>query len=88
MAVLPRNHQLGKVVEMKGTDNSFVPIGFSRTEIERLKNWSGKCEGPGGGDRRVKELEWEMRKTGQGGVDGVKNRSGKCEGPGQRGGDQ
>jgi hypothetical protein len=41
------NHQLGKVVEMKGIDGSFVPVGFSRTE--RLKNWSGKCEGLGGG---------------------------------------
>jgi hypothetical protein len=59
------NHQLGKVVEMKGTDGSFVPIGFLRTETERLKNWSGKCEGPGGG----------------GGIDGLKNQSGKCEGP-------
>jgi hypothetical protein len=35
------NHQLGKV----------VPVGFSRTETERLKNWSEKCERPkrGGG---------------------------------------
>jgi nucleoid-associated protein YejK len=43
------NHQLGKVVEMKRTDGSFVPVGFSRTETERLKNQSGKCEGSGGG---------------------------------------
>jgi hypothetical protein len=43
------NHQLGKVVEMKGIDGTFVPIGFSRTGTERLKNWSGKCEGPGEG---------------------------------------
>ncbi len=57
---------------------------------------SGKCEGPGRGDRSVKEpelggrrgkeLEWEMRRTGRteggGGVDGVKNWSGKCGGPG------
>jgi hypothetical protein len=81
------NHQLGKVVEMKGIDGSFVPVGFSRTEIERLKNWSGKCErpgegidelknrsgkweGPAGGDRRVKEPEWEMRRTGRGGLTG------------------
>jgi adenosyl cobinamide kinase/adenosyl cobinamide phosphate guanylyltransferase len=35
------NHQLGKVVEMKGTDGSFVLVGFSRTGTERLKNWSG-----------------------------------------------
>jgi hypothetical protein len=63
---------------MKGTDGSFVHVGFSRTGTERLKNWSekckgldegginglknrsGKCEGPTGGDRRVKESEWEM----------------------------
>jgi len=51
------NHQLVKVVEMKRIDGSFVSVGFSRTGIKRLKNWSGKCEGPGKGDRRVKELE-------------------------------
>jgi hypothetical protein len=47
---------------MKGTDSSFVLVGFSRTgtKTERFKNWSGKCEGPGGGDPWVKELEWEM----------------------------
>jgi hypothetical protein len=45
---------------MKGTDSSFVPVGFSRTGIERLKNWSGKCEGLAEGDQRVKEPEWEM----------------------------
>jgi hypothetical protein len=45
---------------MKGTDSSFVLVGFSGTGTERLKNWNGKCEGPGGGDRRVKKLEWEM----------------------------
>jgi hypothetical protein len=28
--------------------------------IDELKNRSGKCEGSGGGDRRVKEPEWEM----------------------------
>jgi len=72
---------------MKGTDGSFVHVGFSRTGIERLKNWSGKCEGPGGGvdglknrsgkwegpaggDRRVKEPEWEMQRTGRGGLTG------------------
>jgi hypothetical protein len=67
------NHELGKVVEMKGTDDSFVPVGFSRTGTERLKNWSEKCEGPGWGGsmgarvgnvkdraegaRQIKELE-------------------------------
>jgi len=45
---------------MKGTDDSFVPVGFSRIGTERLKNRSGKCEGSGGGDGRVKEPEWEM----------------------------
>jgi hypothetical protein len=54
--------------------------------IDKLKNRSGKCEGPGGGARRVKEPEWQMRRTGRGGVDGIKNRSEKCEGPGRRGG--
>ncbi len=54
------NHQLSKVVAMKGSDGSFVPVGFSRTGIERLKNWSGKCEGLSGGDRRVKKTEWKM----------------------------
>jgi len=49
VAVFPRNHQFGKVVEMKGTNGSFVPIGFSRIGTERLKNWSGKCEGSGEG---------------------------------------
>jgi hypothetical protein len=44
-----KNHQLGKVVEMKGINDSFVPVGLSRTGTERLKNWSGKCEGPGRG---------------------------------------
>ncbi len=34
-----------------------------------------------GGDQRVKESEWKMRRRG-GGVDGVKNRSGQWEGPG------
>ncbi len=32
--------------------------------IDELKNRSGKCEGPGGGARRGKEPEWEMRRTG------------------------
>jgi len=32
--------------------------------IDRLKNRSGKCEGLGEGARRVKESEWEMRRTG------------------------
>ncbi len=54
------NHQLGKVVEMKGTDGSFVPVGFSKIETERLKNWSGKCEEPAGGVQWVKQPEWEM----------------------------
>jgi hypothetical protein len=28
--------------------------------IDGLKNRSGKCEGPGEGDQRVKKPEWEM----------------------------
>jgi len=35
-----------------------------------------------GRDRRGKEPEWEMCRTGRGGIDRLKNRSGKCEGPG------
>jgi hypothetical protein len=35
-----------------------------------------------------KEPEWEMPRTGRGGLDGLKNWSGKCEGPGRGGGDQ
>jgi hypothetical protein len=62
------NHKLDKVVEMKGTDGSFVLGG-----IDGLKNQSGKCEGPGEGARRVKEPEWKMRRTGRGGVDKIKN---------------
>jgi hypothetical protein len=31
--------------------------------LDGLKNRRGKCEGPAGGARRVKELEWEMRRT-------------------------
>jgi hypothetical protein len=37
--------------------------------IDVLKNQSGKCEGPGGGNRRVKEPEWEMPRTGAAGGD-------------------
>jgi hypothetical protein len=43
------NHQFGKVVEIKGTDGSLVPIGFSRTGTHGLKNRCRVCEGPGGG---------------------------------------
>ncbi len=55
------NHQLDKVVEMKKIDGFFVPIGFSKTEIERLKNWSGKCERPGEGIDGLKNPsgKWE-----------------------------
>jgi len=35
-----------------------------RGGIDGLKNWRGKCEGPGrGGGRRGKEPEWEMQRT-------------------------
>ncbi len=54
--------------------------------INGLKNRSGKCKGSAGGNRRVKEPEWEMRRTGRGGLDGLKNRSGKWEGPVEGGG--
>jgi hypothetical protein len=32
----------------------------------RVNNQSGKCEGPAGGNRQVKEPEWEMQRTGRG----------------------
>jgi hypothetical protein len=51
---------------MKGIDSSFVPVGFSKTGTKRLKNWSGKCEGLGGEDRRVNEPEWEMGRIDEG----------------------
>ncbi len=38
--------------------------------IDGLKNRSGKCEGSARGDRRVKEPEWEMRRTGAAGGGG------------------
>jgi hypothetical protein len=38
--------------------------------INGLKNQSGKCKGPGEGARPVKEPEWEMRRTGRGGLTG------------------
>ncbi len=38
--------------------------------LDRLKNQSEKCEGPGRGARRVKEPEWEMQRTGRGGGGG------------------
>jgi len=55
------NHQLGKVVELKGIDGSFVLVGFSRTGIEKLKNWSGKCEGSSEGIDGLKNWsgKWE-----------------------------
>jgi hypothetical protein len=34
--------------------------------IDGLKNRSEKCEGPAGWARRVKEPEWELRRTGRG----------------------
>jgi len=51
--------------------------------LNGLKNRSGKCEGPGGGGRRGKEPEWEMRRTGQGGRRG---KEPDFEGLGRRGG--
>ncbi len=53
---------------MKGIDGSFVPVGFSRTGTERLKNWSGKCEGPGGGGiDRLKNWSGKCEGPGEGG---------------------
>jgi hypothetical protein len=75
------NHQLNKVVEMKGTVGSFVPVRFSRTGIERLKNWSGKCEGSGEGIDGLKNRSEKCEGSGEG-IDGLKNRSEKCEGSG------
>jgi hypothetical protein len=61
------NHQFGKVVEIKGTDGSLVPTGFSRTGTDGLKNRSGVSEGPRGGGTGV-----GMGRTGArgGGTDG------------------
>ncbi len=33
-----KNHELDKVVEMKGIEGSFVPVEFSRIGTERLKS--------------------------------------------------
>ncbi len=54
--------------------------------IDGLKNWSEKCEGPAGGDRRVKEPEWEMRRTGRGGSTGERTRVGNAKDRGGGGG--
>jgi hypothetical protein len=64
------NHQFGKVVEIKGIDNSLVHIDFSRTEIDGLKNRSGICESSGGG-----VLTGSIT-----GVGNVKDRA-RCRGP-------
>jgi hypothetical protein len=61
---------------MKGIDDSFVLVGFSRTETERLKNSSGKCEGPGGGIDVLKNMS-EKCEGSAGGIEGLKNWSGK-----------
>jgi hypothetical protein len=44
--------------------------GSAEGGIDGLENRSGKCEGLAGGDRRVIEPEWEMRRIGQGGSTG------------------
>jgi hypothetical protein len=48
------------------------PLPLLLDGIDRLKNRSGKCEGSGegGGDRRDKESEWEMCRTGREGSTG------------------
>jgi hypothetical protein len=38
--------------------------------IDGLESRSEKCEGPAGGDRQVREPEWEMRRIGRGGSTG------------------
>ncbi len=43
--------------------------------IDGLENRSGKCKGSARGDQRVKEPEWEMRRTSRRGIDELKNRS-------------
>jgi len=42
--------------------------------LDGLKNWSGKCEGSAKGARRVKEPEWEMRRTGARGTNNCLKR--------------
>ncbi len=61
-----KNHHLGKVVEMKRTDDSFVLIRFSRIETERLKIWSGKCGGPGEGINGLKNRREKCEGSGEG----------------------
>ncbi len=53
--------------------------------IDRLKNRSGKCEGPVGGLDRLQNRSGKCEGSAEG-LDGLENRSGKCEGLGQ--GDQ
>ncbi len=55
-----------KVIEMKRTDGFFVLVGFSRTKTERLKNWSGKCEGPGWGIDGLKNRSGKCEGSGGG----------------------
>jgi hypothetical protein len=54
--------------------------------INGLKNRSGKCEAPGGGARRVKGPEWEMRRIEQGGSTGQRTRVGNAKDWGGEGG--
>jgi hypothetical protein len=69
---------------MKGIDGSFVPIGFSRTKTEKLKNWSEKCEGSSGGIDKLKNQSGKCEGP-AGEIDGLKNQSEKCEGLKRRG---
>jgi hypothetical protein len=50
---------------MKRIDDSFVPVGFSRTGTERLKNWSGKCEGPDEGIDGLKNRSGKCEGSGK-----------------------
>jgi hypothetical protein len=49
---------------MKGTDGSFVLVGFSKIGTERLNNRSGKCEEPGGGLNEVKNRSGKCARPG------------------------
>jgi hypothetical protein len=55
---------LGKGVlcscELNVVGRTMVADSENRAGSNGLKNRSEKCEGPRGGDRRVKEPEWEM----------------------------
>jgi hypothetical protein len=66
-----KNHWFWLFENFQNQKNHWVRVFHKKNKItESLKNRSGKCEGPGEGDRRVKEPEWEMWRTGRGGSTG------------------